>query len=73
MAVDEWTETHAAKWLKCFVKRFAIQRGVNMPTIQIGVRIAVDLWKRVRIEAIKRETTPAAAVTEALTDWLKKK
>lgn len=44
-----------------------------MTTAQIGVRIAVDLWKRVRIEAIKRGVTPAAAVTEALTDWLKKK
>lgn len=44
-----------------------------MQTVQIGVRIAVDLWKRVRIEAIKRGITPAAAVTEALTEWLKKK
>lgn len=44
-----------------------------MSTIQIGVRIAADLWKRVRIEAIRRDMTPAAAVTEALTDWLKKK
>ena len=55
------------------MKRFAIQKGIDMATIQIGVRIAIDLWKRVRIEAIKREITPAAAVTEALQDWLKKK
>lgn len=44
-----------------------------MQTVQIGVRIAVDLWKKVRIEAIKRGVTPAAAVTEALADWLKKR
>lgn len=43
-----------------------------METAQIGVRIAVDLWKRVRIEAIKRGVSPAEAVTEALREWLKK-